>query len=185
MKLSYWGRPGPSFQGWWGQAWRPWCPSPKRFHLGTNTQRPTGWEGPQAEPRPLAAHARSRAWAEVTCMRDTDSPGPHVCSHHAPPAQAQRQAPQAGLGVRPAAPAHLGQHSERTALTGLQTQVLTLGPEAPAPRPASPPTLEILWGGTRSGGPQMPQLSAARAGRPRRKAAVLERGPGARTLAST
>lgn len=76
-------------------------------------------------------------------MRDIDSPqlasgltlppDARVCSHRVPSVQAQRQALEARLSVRQAAPPQLSQHSEDAAVTGLQTQVLTLCPKAPAP----------------------------------------------------
>lgn len=154
-----------------------------------------GWEGPQAAPQPLAPPHQDQGQTSLA-MKDTDSPNPHlhspcapppsadprVCAHRVPPAQAQRQAPQARLAVRQAAPAQLCQHGEGAAVTGLQTRVVTLCPEAPAHLPASPPTLEVLWGGARSWGWQMQRLPAAQAGVGWPQTRGRSHSAGARTL---
>lgn len=145
-------------------------------------------------PAPRSPTPGSRA--DVTCheghrlpqptsaltMCPPPSADPRVCAHRVPPAQAQRQAPQARLAVRQAAPAQLCQHGEGAAVTGLQTRVVTLCPEAPAHLPASPPTLEVLWGGARSWGWQMQRLPAAQAGVGWPQTRGRSHSAGARTL---
>lgn len=98
-----------------------------------------GEGGASGQARPWLRTPASRA------VRGTPAPpGPWVRTHRPAPAQAQRQAPQAALAVRQATPAQLGQHGESTAVTGLQTQVLTLRP-APPILPSPMPTLETQW----------------------------------------
>lgn len=150
-------RPGPSFQGWSGQVWRPWCPpewsawGPSRRDLRAG--RSSGCIPLTHRPRQdQGLGQRSLAMRDIDSLPPTGmcshhvAPDPRVCSHRAPPVQAQRQALQARLTVRQAAPPQLSEHSEGAAVTGLRTRVLKLCPKVPAPRLRPPPGDPVGWG---------------------------------------
>lgn len=83
------------------------------------------------------------AWAEAICQEGHPA---RARAHRVAPAQAQRQALQAGLAVGQPAPAQLGQHGEGTAVTRLETQAPMQSSAAPSPpRPPRSARPEPGW----------------------------------------